>query len=140
MKNTIATIATALLMTLSFSFAHASNNPLKTKDAKGILITYVESSSVGNTDYNNLLFTADFQYENTANKTKHTKTSYLKFLKENEGIVNNCRTSYEILDATNSIAIAKSTSTFDTFTRVDHITLTNSKDGWKISKVTTSYK
>lgn len=141
MKRTIATIATAVVMTLSFSsYATTTINPLKTKKANEILLTYVEATSIGNLDLNKYLFTEDFQYTNTANKGKYGKKEYLEFLKINKGINYNCTTSYEILDQTSSTAMAKSIMKFENFTRVDHITLEQSTDGWKISKVITSYK
>lgn len=141
MKRTIATIATAVLMTLSFSsFANSNSNPLKEKDAKEILLTYVEATAVGTIDYNKFLFADDFEYTNTTTEEKFSKKQYLSFLKENKGLQYNCKSNYEILDRTGNTAVAKSTMKFDNFTRVDHITLTNSKDGWKVSKVVTSYK
>lgn len=140
MKNKIATIATALLMTLSLSsFATTNGNPLKAKDAKNILLTYVESTSVGNIDYNKFLFTDDFEYENMANNQKAGKKEYVKFLKENKGLNFNCITTSDILDITGNTAIAKATSKFKDFTRIDHITLAQTKDGWKIARVITSY-
>ncbi|MCI0921733.1 hypothetical protein [Sphingobacterium rhinopitheci] len=140
MKSKISTIVTALLMTLSLSsFANNYSNPLKAKDAKEILLTYAECTSIGNTDYNNFLFADDFQYENASNNSKSGKREYLKYLKENKGLNYNCVTSSEILDITGKTAIAKSIYKFDTFSRVDYITLAQTKEGWKVSKVITTY-
>jgi len=140
MKTTIATIAAAVLMTLSLSsFASTSNSPLKLKGATEILLTYTEATTIGTTDMNNHLFTNDFQYENLANNNKADKKAYLKFLKQNEGLTFDCKTKTEILDQTGNTAIAKTSYAFKDFTRVDHIILTQTTEGWKISKVTSSY-
>jgi len=139
MKTTIATIAAAVLMTLSLSSFASTNNPLKLKGATEILLTYTEATTIGTTDMNKYLFTADFQYENLANNNKADKKAYLKFLKQNEGLTFDCKTKTEILDQTGNTAIAKTSYAFKDFTRVDHITLTQTKEGWKISKVITSY-
>lgn len=140
MKRTITTIVTAILMTLSFSsFAKSTIKPEKAKAAKEILINYIETTTIGRVDFNKSLFTEDFTYENTYNNCKHHKKDYLKFLKQNKGLTYNCTTKFEILDTTQDITIAKTTQTFETFTRVDHITMINSKDGWKINSITTSY-
>jgi hypothetical protein len=136
----ITTILAAVLMTISLSsFANSSANPLREKNAKDILLTYVEATALGTSDFNNYLFTKDFQYENLANKDKFGKRKYVKFLDSNKGLNYNCNKSYEVLDVAGKTAIAKSTLVFENFTRVDHITLTQTKDGWKISKVVTSY-
>lgn len=140
MKRTIATIATAVLMTLSFSsFANSGNNPLNSKPAKAILSTYVEAITIGNTDLNDFLFTEDFQYENTTNERKYGKKEYVLFLKQNKGITYDCNSNFEILDQTENTAIAKTTMKFKNFTRVDYITLVNSNGSWQVSKVITTY-
>lgn len=121
------------------SFGATVSNPLKAKNAHEILITYAECSSFGNTEYNKYLFTEDFQYENVSNNSKVGKKEYLRFLKENKGLNYDCKTRSEILDLTNDTAVAKTTYTFSNFTRVDFVTLSQTKEGWKISKVITSY-
>ena len=140
MKGAILTITAAVLMTLSFSsFANNSIHPLRKIDAKDILLTYAEATSVGNNELSKFLFTNDFEYVNMANGKTSNKATYLKFLNENKNISYNCKTEYEILDSTGTTAVAKTTYKFEHFTRVDHITLTQTKDGWKVNKVITSY-
>lgn len=141
MKKTITTIVITILTTISLSsFAHANIIPLKSKDAKEVLLTYVEATTIGIVDLNELQFTADFQYENSVNKHKYGKKDYLKFLTETEGLSYECDTEYKLLDATGSIAVAKTTSKYDTFTRIDHVTMINTDKGWKINKIITTYK
>ncbi|MCA5004664.1 nuclear transport factor 2 family protein [Sphingobacterium bovistauri] len=140
MKKTLATIVTALLMIASFSsFAASVNNPLKDMNSKSILITYIESTTLGSDLYNKYLLTDDFEYNNTANQNSFNKKAYLKFLKENKGLKFDAKTDYQILDESGKTCIAKATSTFKNFTRVDHITLNKTQDGWKVSKVVTTY-
>lgn len=141
MKNAIASIVTAVLMTLSFSsFAIAPRtNPLKVKEAKEILLTYVEAVSVGSTDLNNYIFSDDFQYESATDNKKYNKKVYLDYLKKNKGLVYQCETNSQILDQTGDTALAKTTLKFATFSRVDHISLIRTTDGWKVNKVVTSY-
>lgn len=138
MKKTILTIATALVMTLT-SFANSTITPLNVKDAKSVLLTYLEATSVGNTDFNNFIFTNGFSYKNTANGDKYGKRDYLAFLKENQGLSYNCEKQSEIISQNSKTTVAKTTLKFQDFTRVDEITLKHSKKGWKISKVVTSY-
>ena len=140
MKKTLSTMATAFLMIISLSsFASTPLNPLKDLDSKAILMTYIEATLLGSDLYNKYLLTDDFEYTNTSNEDSYNKKAYLKFLKANKGLKYNAKTEYEILDETGKTCIAKSISTFENFVRVDHITLNKTKDGWKVSKVVTTY-
>jgi len=140
MKTTLSTIATAFLMIISLSsFASPKLNPLKNMDTKAIVITYIEATTLGSDIYNKYLLTDDFEYINTANQDSFNKKAYLKFLKANKGSKSNAKTDYQILDETGKTCIAKSVSKFENFTRVDHITLNKTNEGWKVSKVVTTY-
>jgi len=141
MKKTISTIATALFMIISLSsFAKTSSiNPLKNMDSKAILMTYIEATTLGSDMYNKFLLTDDFEYVNTSNKGTYNKKAYLKFLKDNKGLKFSAETEYQILDETGNTCIAKATSQFENFSRVDHITLNKTAEGWKVSKVVTTY-
>ncbi|MGN0001851.1 MAG: hypothetical protein ACI35V_00320 [Sphingobacterium composti] len=140
MKKSLSTIATALLMIISLSlFANAIINPLKEKDSKSIVITYVDAIVLGSDIYNKYLFSDDFEYINTANNSKFTKKQYLKFLKDTRGLKFDCKTEYQILDETGKSCVAKAIIEFENFTRVDYINMQKSNDGWKVTKVTTTY-
>ncbi|TJZ53349.1 nuclear transport factor 2 family protein [Sphingobacterium olei] len=140
MKNIISTIATALILISSFSsFAAERANPLKNMNSKGIIAVYLDAAALGNTEFNQHLFAKDFEYYNSANEGKHSKKAYTKFLKQNKGLQYNCKTTYQILDESGNSCVAKATMEFVDFTRVDHITLCQTKDGWQVSKVVTTY-
>lgn len=140
MKKTLTTIATALLMIASFSsFAAENFNPLKNVATAKILNTYLEATTLGSTDLNNFLFADDFEYRNSANGDKFNKKQYSTFLKAHKGVQFDCETTYEILDESGQACVAKATMKFSNFTRVDYITLNQTKEGWKVSKVVTSY-
>jgi len=136
MKKILSTIATAFLIMISLSsFA----NPLKEKDSKVIITSYVEAITLGSDVYNKYLFCDDFEYSNTANRDKFNKRQYLKFLKNTKGCKFDCHTKYQILDETGKSCVAKATMKFNHFTRVDYISLNKTIDGWKVSKVVTTY-
>ena len=140
MKKTLSTIATAFLMIISLSsFASTDLNPLKNMDTKAVLMTYLEATSLGSTEYNKFLLTDDFEYINTANEGSYNKKEYLDFLKATKGLKFDAQTEYQILDESGKTCIAKATSRFENFERVDHITLNKTEDGWKVSKVVTTY-
>lgn len=141
MKKTIASITAAVLMTVSFSsFASSIYKPSETKAANEILTNYVTSTSIGVNDLHQSLFTANFEYINSTNNETYGKKDYLKFLNESKGLSYDCVTSHEILDQNKDVVVAKTTYKFSDFTRVDHISMTQTKSGWKINKITTSYQ
>lgn len=140
MKKTIATITTAVIMLLSFSSNAAEiENPLKDHNSVNLVNVYLEAITLGSTDLNKYLFADDFEYRNTSNNDSFNKRQYTNYLKENKGVTFDCQTAYEILDESGQACVAKATMTFDTFTRVDYITLSQNEDGWKVSKVVTTY-
>jgi len=141
MKKTLATIATGVIMISSLaSFAAEKTNPLKDAASAKIISTYLESSTIGSVELNKYLFAEDFQYSNSANNDTFNKKEYTAFLKAHKGVNYDCKTSYEILDESGQACIAKATIVFENFTRVDYITLNQEQDGWKVSKVVTTYK
>lgn len=140
MKTTIKTIAIALVALVATVFyAHADNKPFKSLDSKDVILHYTAATLLGNNTYNKYIFADDFQYSNTANNDKHDKKAYLQFLKSNKDLKYNSTQSIEIIDQVGSTAIGKVTMDFGTFKRVDHITMIQSTDGWKINKVVTTY-
>ncbi|MFD1768669.1 nuclear transport factor 2 family protein [Sphingobacterium suaedae] len=140
MKKTLTSIATALIMITSFSsFAAEKTNPLKYVASNKIIETYLAATTFGSIDFNNFLFTTDFEYTNSANGDRFNKLQYTDFLKAHKGIRYDCTTSYEILDQTGKACMAKVTMKFNTFTRIDYITLNNTAEGWKVNKVATTY-
>ncbi|MFD1772294.1 nuclear transport factor 2 family protein [Sphingobacterium suaedae] len=140
MKKIVTSIAAALIMITSLNaFAAEKANPLKNVESAKIITTYLEATTLGSVDMNKFLFSEDFEYRNTANGDTFGKKEYTKFLKAHKGITFDCETAYEILDQSGQACVAKATMKFANFTRVDYITLDQTEDGWKVSKVVTSY-
>lgn len=140
MNMITSTIATALTVIISCSsFAVDKADPLKNLNSENILAAYLDAVTLGHTQFNEQLFARDFEYHNTANEDKHGKRAYMKFLKQNKGLQFTCKKTYQILDECGSSCLAKVTIEFDDFVRVDHITLSQTKVGWQISKVITTY-
>lgn len=135
MKKIISLLGLATMM-LCFSFAKA--NPIKEFNTKKIISIYVEATNLGNSIYNAHLFADDFEYRDS-NNNKTDKKTYLKFLKQNENYIFNCDTAYEILDEYGKSCVAKVTMKFENFIRVEYVTLSKTEEGWKISKVITTY-
>lgn len=134
------TLSITLLLLISLSsFASAPLNPVKDFSAKKIVTLYLAAIANGQGEFNKHILADDFEYRNSVNNTSFNKKEYAKFLKANDNISYNCKTHYTVLDETSNTCIAKTTMKFEKFTRVDYITLQRSKDGWKVSKVVTTY-
>lgn len=139
MKKTLATIASAFIMITSMSaFAIEKSSPLKHAASATAVSDYLQATTRGTTTQEDL-FADSFAYSNTANGDSFDKKAYTDFLKAHQAIQFDCETSYTILDETGKTCIAKATMKFDNFTRVDYITLQQGSEGWKVSKVVTSY-
>lgn len=132
------TAAVTMLLTCSANAAEIEN-PLKDHNSVNLVNVYLEAITLGTTDLNKYLFAEDFEYRNTANNDVYRKAAYSKYLRDNKGVKFDCETTYEILDESGRACLAKATMKFSNFTRVDYITLNQSEDGWKVSKVVTTY-
>ncbi|HLS97074.1 hypothetical protein BC792_1138 [Sphingobacterium allocomposti] len=140
MKRVLTTLAATLILITSFSSMAAEKmDPLKDYSSVNIVNAYLEATTLGSVDMNKFLFAEDFEYHNTASNLRYGKKAYTNFLKQHKGIKFNCETTYEILDESGEACIAKAIMKFSHFTRVDYITLNHSKEGWKVSKVVTTY-
>ncbi|MGO1243372.1 MAG: nuclear transport factor 2 family protein [Sphingobacterium sp.] len=141
MKKSITTIAAAIIMITSFSaFAANHAKPVETVESAAIINAYIDATTLGAKEMNNLLFAEDFEYQNVANGDTFNKKVYTQFLENNQGVQYDCETSYQILDENAQACLAKTTMKFKNFTRVDYITLNHTTEGWEVSKVVTSYQ
>lgn len=140
MKRNIKTIAVLFIALVATVFyAHADIKPYKELDSKEVIMNYIGVSLLGHSDYTKYMFADDFTYSNTANNDVHGKKEYLKFLKDVKSLKLDCTQQLEVLDQMGNTAIGKVTTDFGHFSRVDYITLIQSEQGWKISKVVTTY-
>ncbi|MGO1244929.1 MAG: nuclear transport factor 2 family protein [Sphingobacterium sp.] len=140
MKRKITFIIAAVIMIAAAQTkAITIVNPLKNFKTLQIVQTYLEASTMGNTKFNNFLFSKDFQFTNSAAQKTYSKSEYLKYLSNMKNLQLNCTNSYEILDETEQACVAKVTMNFANFSRVDYITLCRQENGWKITKVVSTY-
>jgi len=127
-----------LLITTS-AFSARAENPLKDFGSSKMVAVYLQATAMGQTSFNKYLFAEDFEHKNMANRAKSDRKRYIDFLQATAGLRYDCEISYHILDETEDASIAKAVMKFPTFSRVDLITLNYDGDGWKISKVVTTY-
>ncbi len=140
MKTNIKLFAVAVIALVATVYtANAEIKPYKELDSKEVVMNYVGASLLGNANYTKEMFTEDFEYSNTSNKEKFGKKEYVKHLKSLKNLKYNATQSFEIMDQVGNTAVGIVIMNFDNFTRVDYITLSQTTEGWKISKVVTTY-
>lgn len=68
------------------------------------------------------------------------KREIMDYLKTNANVDRNCNYNSTVLDQGDNFVVEKVEMKFNELTRTDVITAQRSDDGWKITKVETSYK
>lgn len=83
---------------------------------------------------------AHFYVQHGVRILANDKKDMMTFFKENANIDKNCDYSSKVLNQGENFLIEKVVMKFKEITRTDVITAQRSDDGWKITKVETSYK
>ncbi|MBE8714466.1 nuclear transport factor 2 family protein [Sphingobacterium hungaricum] len=141
MQNLIKIIAASVLMVFSFnSFATEKESPAKITKAVNLVDAYIETATLGKTAKGEYIFADHFQHRVNGSKSQNfNKKQVVKFLSAQEGYVQNCASSYQIIESDSNYTIAKVQMKYDNFTRTDYVTMTLANDAWQIDQVVTSY-
>jgi len=149
MKTFITIIATAIVLISNSTFATTSRDAAEGKTARSkvaainnTLDQYTAALAKGQVGGIEKLFTDQFQqrYNTGKNANNFNKAQVVGFLKEHKNIQQECQTSYSIVDENKGAAIAKVEMKYETGTRVDYVTVTRDRDGYKISQVITNWE
>lgn len=69
----------------------------------------------------------------------YSRSEMLSFLKNSENITQNCITEHALVEQNALQAIIKVTMKYDTFSRVNYVTMAQTKKGWKITNVSSAF-
>lgn len=134
------------ILTLSFLFGvclfvNAGVHIKAGVSAKEVLVKYIENSTSGEDhDFKELLGEDFKQYIDCDKKRfNYNKKQFLNYMKITKNVIFNCETEYSWLEQAEDFVIAKVDMKFPTFTKTDYITLSNTKEGWKITNITVKY-
>lgn len=134
------------ILTFSFLFAACflvkAELPNKAeKNANDVLVKYIENTTTGQIhDFKELLGDDFKQYIDCDKKPlNYNKKQFMNYLKSSKNVIFNCQTEYSLVEETNDFVIAKVDMKFPTFTKTNFVTLSNTKDGWKISNISVHY-
>lgn len=130
----------ALCLVLAYGVASASQTSARLSMPLAIN-AYIDAVSYGKTDNleeiidNRAVFT--IQTGNSARS--YDKKAIISLIKGNQTVQQNCETSFKVLDSDEKHATIKVMYKYETFVRVDNVSMIGNKNGWKITKVSTSF-
>ncbi|MGV3706541.1 MAG: nuclear transport factor 2 family protein [Arcticibacter sp.] len=139
--KTIKLLTTAFLFIISLSsFGKDENNTEKLKMDYAVK-TYIEAVTHGKVKGLSDVLESDAKFTLTQGEKiiRFSRYETLSSLKNNEGIHQNCSSDYKIMEIDAAQAIVKVTLKYDTFSKVNFLSLANTKKGWKITNVSTSF-
>jgi len=141
--KTLKAMMMGLALTLALGVANAApkthhNSP--TKDE--VIDTYLNAVVHGNTDGINNAIDDDAQFYtfHSDRVSQLNKGQMVAYLKANPAVSQDCQCSSTVLQDTDDIFVKKEEIKYDGVTRTDVITAQRAGDGWKITKVETSFK
>lgn len=141
MKMFKSSLLAAMLLVLACGFSKADTKNKIAKTADDALNHYIEVVSQGKVAQIEQLFDEQFTYSisNQGKVKAHNRKDLIDYLKEGKYIVQDCITSYELIEQTDDYSLARVEMKYDNFTKVDYVTLSRGIDGWKVSQVTSTY-
>ncbi|WP_423149144.1 nuclear transport factor 2 family protein [Rubrolithibacter danxiaensis] len=70
----------------------------------------------------------------------YTKSEMLDALRKSANVEQNCKTDYSIIENLPNQMVVKVNMKYESFTKENFVTLTESENGWKITHVSTAFK
>lgn len=70
----------------------------------------------------------------------YNKSNILQMLKNINGIEQNCKTNYSLIESLPSQVIVKVNMAYDSFTKINYITMAQTDKGWKITNISSAFQ
>ncbi len=140
MKTLKSLLATALIAISLSSFAGEDPKSQKlTMDYA--LQTYIEAITSGKVKAFAEILDSDVKF--TVNRGKkiinYSRSEMLSMMKSTENISQNCVTEHSIVQQSTTQAIVKVTMKYDSFSRINYVTMAETNKGWKITNVSSEF-
>jgi len=140
--KTLSAIAAAVLMTISLSSFAAEKAPANRTSLDFSARKFVDAVTQGDTE--NLEEILDnslvSRFARGTEIKSYGKRDVLKALKDAGKVEQNCSTDYEVLETGAAQSIVLLSMKYDTFTKMTRLTLNDTPEGWKISRIASWYK
>ena len=135
-------ISILLLAIMATSVAGKASQVNEKLSMKYAADTYVNALCHGQVKDIAAIFDNDAKFTSTRgqNIANFTKGDILTSLRSNKGIEQNCAVTSSVLEALPDQVIMKINMKYDAFTRVDIVTMLQTRAGWKITNVATTYQ
>lgn len=119
-------------------FAKADDTTLTLDHA---IKTYIEAVSLGKIKGLDEVLDKDVKFTvSQGNKVlNYNKTEMLNSMKGTEDLCQNCKTDFSIIERGDAQSIVKVTMIYETFSKVNFVTISNTHSGWKITNVSSSF-
>jgi hypothetical protein len=140
MKNLIKSILTFSFLIVACSFVKA--DPTSTSKPMNYTLTkFIEGTTLGEIAGLPVLLDDGFKMDiNCGTRTfSFNKKQVVEFMKNTKNIVQNCSTTYKVVEQNEDVTIAKVEMKYPNFTRVNYVTLVNHGAYWSITNVSSSY-
>lgn len=140
MKNLIKTLLTFSFMIVACSFVKADPKTAS-KPMNYTLTKFIEGTTLGEISGLPVLLDDGFKMDiNCGSRTfSFNKKQVVDFMKKTKHIVQNCSTTYKVVEENDDVTIAKVEMKYPNFTRVNYVTLVNHGSYWSITNVSSSY-
>ncbi|MDF3077028.1 MAG: hypothetical protein K0S09_917 [Sphingobacteriaceae bacterium] len=70
----------------------------------------------------------------------YSKSDILQMLKNTNGVEQNCKTSYSVIENLPSQVIVKVNQAYDSFTKINYVTMAQTDKGWKITNISSAFQ
>lgn len=139
--KTLRTLLAATLMVLSLA-SFANEEPKTQKLSMDYALkTYIDAVASGKVKGFADVLDNDVKFTTTRGEktVNYSRSEMLNAIKSSENISQNCAVDHSFIEQGATQAIAKVTMKYDTFSRVNYVTLSQTNKGWKITNVSTVF-
>ena len=103
--------------------------------------TYIDAMTQGKIKDLNAILDNEVKFTVTQGQkiVNFNKNQMMNVLKGSEDMQQNCKTNFTVVEQNDVQSIVKVTMTYDMFTKVNYVTISNTNNGWKITNVSTMF-
>ncbi len=125
-----------LALVIAFTSAKADGKPTKTE----VLDIFMNASAHGKLDKFESVIANDVEYnmQRGERTIKADRKQMMEFYKANENVDQACKCTATTLEDSDLYMVVKVEMKYDTYTRVNVVTIKDTGSNWKITKVNTS--
>ncbi|RZA02931.1 MAG: hypothetical protein EOP47_05015 [Sphingobacteriaceae bacterium] len=132
----LKSIFLGLAFTIAFTAAKADGKPTKAE----VLNIFMDASAHGKMEKFEDVIAKDVEYNiQRGDRTiKTDRKQMIDFYKANQNVEQNCKCTTSTVEDNDRYMVVKMEMKYDTYTRVNLVTIMDTVNGWKVTKVNTS--